>query len=131
MMKRILLLWLPLLSAGTQAQEHKNFHVTDVKQYQLKCTPPSETGTTCGGERWRVTGYTDTTDYELVCSEVKTYKDGKTTSIECLPMSVGEDIKVQIFPSMIAYPPLREGQDRPDYSWYVIQHAKERERRRR
>jgi hypothetical protein len=117
-----------LLPNITWGQQYKTFHVTEVKQYQSdpECTP-SGTGTVCTIERWRVSGYTDKVDYQLACWEAATTgKDGKILSdVKCNPMSVGEDIEVQVFPSALAYPPIGEDK-KPDYSWYMVQTAKER-----
>lgn len=111
------------------AQQHKLFHVTEVKQYQSgpECEP-SGTGTICTVERWRVSGYTDTVQYELACWEATTTsKEGQTVSnIPCNPMVVGDDIEVQVFPSAIAYPPITAPKKAPDYAWYMVQTAKER-----
>jgi len=113
----------------TWAQQHKLFHVTEVKQYQSapECQPAG-TGTFCIVERWRVSGYTDTVEYELACWEGKTTgKEGQTVSdVTCAPMVVGDDIEVQIFPAAISYPPIADAKRAPDYAWYMVQTAKER-----
>ena len=95
-----------LLPNITWGQQRKLFHVTEVKQYQSapECDPFG-TGTVCTVERWRVSGYTDTAEYQLACWEVTTTsKEGRTISQgTCYPMAVGGDIEVQVFPAMIAY----------------------------
>lgn len=118
-----------LLPKSTLGQQHKLFHVTEVKQYQSEpqCDPVG-TGIVCTVERWRVKGYTDTAEYELACWELtQTSKEGKAiSSVTCNPMIVGGDIEVQVFPSAVAYPPIAEGKNAPDYAWYMVQAAKER-----
>ena len=118
-----------LLPNITWGQQHKLFHVTEVKQYQSdpECAP-SGTGTMCTIERWRVSGYTDKIEYQLACWEATmTSKEGKTISdVKCNPMAVGDDIEVQVFSSAIAYPPIAEDKNTPDYAWYMVQTAKER-----
>jgi hypothetical protein len=108
-----------LLPKIAPAQQHKLFHVVEVKQYQSapECFP-SGAMIVCTVERWRVRGYTDTVEYELACWEATTTdKDGQTVrAVRCNPMVVGDDIEVRVFPSDIAYPPTTDPKKTPDYA---------------
>jgi len=120
-MRRIVVL-LCFLSVQGFGQSIQSFHVTKVTAYPNDEGEPIPAGNSLIVPRWKVWGYTDTTEYVIACSEVQ--KEGKITS-PCMPMSAGQTYLVKTLePNAIGFP--AEQSNPPEYSWYMIRQEEER-----
>jgi hypothetical protein len=114
---------LSTLPAG--AQHVEGLHVTKVVSYPTDEGEPTPAGDAIAVARWKVWGYTDTTEYVLACTELQ--KEGKPR-LACMPMTAGRTYTVKVFePTAISFP--AEQPNVPDYAWYMIRQEQERSKK--
>lgn len=119
--RRLILLFILSSSIGF-CQSVQAFHATKVVPYPKDEGEPEAAGDSIVVPRWKVWGYTDSTEYVVVCTELQ--KDGKA-KVPCAPMSAGQTYSVKVFePTAIGFP--AEQPNRPDYAWYMIRQEEER-----
>jgi hypothetical protein len=122
--KKLIAVVLLTICAVSSAQEIKSLHVTKVEAVESNGCDV-DYGRECAVDKAKVWGYTDTVEYELLCTEV--WKKGESKpKIPCSPMQAENTYSVLVLPTAIGYPPPPRSDAPPTYAWYMIRSDKER-----